>query len=150
MAIGNAPCKGKSFMYCLGVLKLLPLQGDNLASITTPGRCPGLRASALSGRAVGEFLPFTFSLRLVTIGSGRAVGELLPFTFSLRPVTVGSGRAVGELLDLLGVPTVQVETYCSIQVITHYCLGNRVVAFDPEKTEYTQTKKTFAFLFFCN
>ena len=57
-------------------------------------------------------------------------------------------RAVEELLDLLGVPTVQVETYCSIQVITHYCLGNRVVAFDPEKTEYTQTKKTFAFLFF--
>ena len=57
-------------------------------------------------------------------------------------------RAVGELLDLLGVPTVQVETYCCIQVITHYCLGNRVVAFDPEKTEYTQTKKTFAFLFF--
>ena len=26
MAIGNAPCKGKSFMYCLGGLKLLPLQ----------------------------------------------------------------------------------------------------------------------------
>ena len=37
MAIGNAPSKGKSFMYCLGVLKLLPLQGDNLASITTQG-----------------------------------------------------------------------------------------------------------------
>ena len=84
----------------------------------------------------------------MTVGSGRAVGELLPFTFSLRLVTVGSGRAVGELLNLLGVPTVQVETYCSIQVITHYCLGNRVVAFDPEKAEYTQTKKTFAFLFF--
>ena len=66
----------------------------------------------------------------------------------LRSVTVGSGRAVGELLDLLGVPTVQVETYCCIQVITHYCLGNSVVAFDPEKIEYTQTKKTFAFLFF--
>ena len=84
----------------------------------------------------------------MTVGSGRAVGELLPFTFSLRLVTVGSGRAGGELLDLLGVPTVQVETYCSIQVITHYSLGNRVVAFDPEKAEYTQTKKTFAFLFF--
>ncbi|MDD6528864.1 MAG: hypothetical protein PUF41_02500, partial [Prevotella copri] len=67
---------------------------------------------------------------------------------SLRLVTVGSGRAGGEFLDLLGVPTVQVETYCSIQVITHYSLGNRVVAFDPEKAEYTQTKKTFAFLFF--
>lgn len=66
----------------------------------------------------------------------------------LRSVTVGSARVVGEFLDFLGVPPVQVETYCSIQVITHYCLGNRVVAFDPEKTEYTQTKKTFAFLFF--
>ena len=33
-------------------------------------------------------------------------------------------RAVEELLDFLGVPAVQVETYCSIQVITHYCLGN--------------------------
>ena len=42
----------------------------------------------------------------------------------LRSVTVGSARAVGELLDLLGVPTVQVETYCCIQVIIHYCLGN--------------------------
>ena len=42
---------------------------------------------------------------------------------SLRPVTVGSALAVGELLELLGVPTVQVETYCSIQVITHYYLG---------------------------
>ena len=41
MAIGNAPCKGKSFMYCLGVLKLLPLQGDNLASITTQGAALG-------------------------------------------------------------------------------------------------------------
>ena len=43
---------------------------------------------------------------------------------SLRSVTVGSARAVEEFLDLLGVPAVQVETYCSIQVITHYCLGN--------------------------
>ena len=28
-------------MYCLGVLKLLPLQGDNLASITTQGAALG-------------------------------------------------------------------------------------------------------------
>lgn len=76
--------------------------------------------------------------------------EITQYALNLspRPVTVGSARAVGELLDLQGVPTVHVETYCSIQVITHYCLGNRVVAFDPEKIEYTQTKKTFAFLFF--
>ena len=32
--------------------KLLPLQGDRLASINNPGRCPGLGASALSGRTV--------------------------------------------------------------------------------------------------
>ena len=41
MAIGNAPCKGKSFMYYLGILKLLPLQGDNLASIITQGDALG-------------------------------------------------------------------------------------------------------------
>ena len=131
-----------------GSFKAFALTGRQPCVHNNPGRCPGLRASALSGRAVGELLPFTFSLRPVTVGSGRAVGELLPFTFSLRLVTVGSGRAGGVLLDLLGVPTVQVETYCSIQVIACYCLGNRVVAFDPEKAEYTQTKKTFAFLFF--
>ena len=114
-------------MYLPESFKAFALTGRQPCVHNNPGRCPGLRASALSGRAVGELLPFTFSLRLVT---------------------VGSGRAVGEFLDLLGVPTVQVETYCSIQVITHYSLGNRVVAFDPEKAEYTQTKKTFAFLFF--
>ena len=32
--------------------KLLPLQGDRLASINNPGRCPGLGASALLGRTV--------------------------------------------------------------------------------------------------
>lgn len=88
------------------------------------------------------------NLKLGTFFSALPGLRASAFYLSLQPVTVGSGRAVGELLDLLGVPTVQVETYCSIQVITHYCLGNRVVAFDPEKTEYTQTKKTFAFLFF--
>ena len=36
-------------------IKLLPLQGDRLASINNPGWCPGLGASALSGR-VGKYL----------------------------------------------------------------------------------------------
>ena len=45
----KAPCKGKSFTNRL-VLKLLPLQGDRFAAIKKPGRCPGLGASALSGR----------------------------------------------------------------------------------------------------
>ena len=52
-----SPCKGKSFTYRRGfsifimcILKLLPLQGALLITLY-PGRCPGLRASALSGRA---------------------------------------------------------------------------------------------------
>jgi hypothetical protein len=46
-----------STLYIRGVFfllggKLLPLQGDRFASINNPGWCPGLGASALSGRAV--------------------------------------------------------------------------------------------------
>ena len=65
MAISNAPCKGKSFKIHLikmetplryvkllpVVLKLLPLQGALFATHKNPGRCPGLRASAPTGRA---------------------------------------------------------------------------------------------------
>ena len=72
MAFSNAPCKGKSFKIHIIkkdnplryvkllpivlkllpiVLKLLPLQGARFATHKNPGRCPGLRASALSGRA---------------------------------------------------------------------------------------------------
>ena len=65
MAISNAPCKGKSFKIhrikmetplryvklLPIVLKLLPLQGARFATHKNPGRCPGLRASAPSGRA---------------------------------------------------------------------------------------------------
>ena len=49
MAIGNAPCKGKSFMYCLGVLKLLPLQGDRLPPQTTQGVALGYELLPLQG-----------------------------------------------------------------------------------------------------
>ena len=36
VAIGKAPCKGKSFVNCL-VLKAFALQGDRFASINTQG-----------------------------------------------------------------------------------------------------------------
>ena len=66
MAISNAPCKGKSFKIHiikkdnpLRYVKLLPLQGAWFATHKNPGRCPGLRASALSGRAAYmSFLAF--------------------------------------------------------------------------------------------
>ena len=41
-------------MYCLGVLKLLPLQGDNLASITTQGAALGYELLPFQG-VLGKF-----------------------------------------------------------------------------------------------
>ena len=58
MSASNAPCKGKSFKIHLikmenplRYIKLLPIQGALFATHKNPGRCPGLGASALSGRA---------------------------------------------------------------------------------------------------
>ena len=50
MAIGKAPCKGKSFMFCLEFFKAFALTGRQVCVRNYPGRCPGLGASALSGR----------------------------------------------------------------------------------------------------
>jgi len=47
MAIGKAPCKGKSLS---GVFKAFALTGRQVCVRNYPGRCPGLGASALSGR----------------------------------------------------------------------------------------------------
>ena len=41
MTVSKAPCKGKSFVNCLILLKLLPLQGDTFAPITTQGAALG-------------------------------------------------------------------------------------------------------------
>nr|WP_308560405.1 hypothetical protein [uncultured Prevotella sp.] len=54
MAISKAPCKGKSFENCLS-FKAFALTGRQVCERNNPGRCPGLRASALSGR-VGAYL----------------------------------------------------------------------------------------------
>jgi hypothetical protein len=50
MAISKAPCKGKSFVYCQ-VFESFCLTGRQVCVHKHPGRCPGLGASALSGRA---------------------------------------------------------------------------------------------------
>ncbi len=47
------PVRAKALLFAWCFEKLLPLQGDNLAHMNHPGRCPGLGASALSGR-VGQ------------------------------------------------------------------------------------------------
>ena len=54
IAISNAPCKGKSFVIAW-YLKAFALTGRQACVHHYPGRCPGLGASALSGR-VGDFL----------------------------------------------------------------------------------------------
>ena len=49
MAISKAPCKGKSFKILGNVQSFCPT-GRQVCVRNYPGRCPGLRASALSGR----------------------------------------------------------------------------------------------------
>ena len=41
MAISKTPCKGKSLMFCLEFLKLLPLQDDRFAYVITQGDALG-------------------------------------------------------------------------------------------------------------
>ena len=41
MSISKAPCKGKSFVYYPGILKLLPLQGERFVSVITQGDALG-------------------------------------------------------------------------------------------------------------
>ena len=47
--ISKAPCKGKSFVITW-YLKAFALTGRQACVLDYPGRCPGLGASALSGR----------------------------------------------------------------------------------------------------
>ena len=65
------PCKGKSF---LDVFKAFALTGRFDDYQHYPGRCPGLGASAPSGREGQTLVPSALylSLRPVTVGSGRA------------------------------------------------------------------------------
>ena len=51
VTVSNAPCKGKSFINFRVSFKAFALTGRQVCEHDNPGRCPGLRASALSGRA---------------------------------------------------------------------------------------------------
>ena len=105
MAISNAPCKGKSFINFRVSFKAFALTGRQVCEHDNPGRCPGLRASAPSGRPASMSFCLLPMFRLVTVGSGRAASmsfcplpmlsagnrwfraccfyELSPFTFAL-------------------------------------------------------------------
>ena len=77
------PCKGKSF---LNVFKAFALTGRFDDYQHYPGRCPGLGASALSGREEQTLVPSALylSLRPVTVGSGREEQTLVPSALSGR------------------------------------------------------------------
>ena len=51
VTVSNAPCKGKSFINFRVSFKAFALTGRQVCEHDNPGRCPGLRASAPSGRA---------------------------------------------------------------------------------------------------
>ena len=107
MSVSNAPCMGKSFKIYLikkenplqyvkllpVVLKLLPLQGALFATHKNPGRCPGLRASAPSGRVAYMSL----------------LGVLLTWAFGLSERAAYMG-----FLALLGRVEYTCETYLTI------------------------------------
>ena len=60
LAFNKTPCKGKSFVYCLLIESFCPFRATGLDH-KNPGRCPGLGASALSGR-VGNYFTSDFTL----------------------------------------------------------------------------------------
>ena len=89
-----------STLYIRGVFfllggKLLPLQGDRLASINNPGWCPGLGASALSGRTV-YIGASVLSGHAVYIGASVLSGRVVYIGASVL-----SGRAAIRLRNFL-------------------------------------------------
>ena len=68
-------CKGKSFINCL-VLKAFALTGRQVCVHNNPGRCSGLGASALSGRAASGTFGHSGHAASGTLGhSGHAVSR---------------------------------------------------------------------------
>ena len=69
-------------LYIAWSFKAFALTGRQVTAPNNPGRCPGLRASAPSGRAA--FMGFCLLPLLYPSASD--------FQFRYAPVTVGSGR----------------------------------------------------------
>ena len=69
LAVNKAPCKGKSLINCL-YLKAFALTGRQVYVHKYPGRCPGLGASALSGRM--EFTCWAYGVYMLGVWSLHA------------------------------------------------------------------------------
>ena len=93
MAISKAPCKGKSFENCLS-FKAFALTGRQVCERNNPGRCPGLRASALSGRAAyRSFCPFR--------ACGAYLRNLNNYHTTLLPLKVTIKKIIAHFLSFL-------------------------------------------------
>ena len=126
VTVSNAPCKGKSFINFRVSFKAFALTGRQVCEHDNPGRCPGLRASALSERAASmSFCPlpllypsardFQFHYAPVTAGSGRAASMsfcplplLYPSASDFQFPSAGDRRFRAYWV----ISTIQVEEYC--------------------------------------
>ena len=91
-AISKSPCKGKSFTNCPWSFKAFALTGRQVCEHANPGRCPGLGASAPSGRAAcGAALGYELlPLQGVLLAALPLGYELLPLqACRLRPFALG-------------------------------------------------------------
>ena len=94
--------------------KAFALTGRQVTAPNNPGRCPGLRASALSGRAACIHCP---GLRASALSGRAAYMSFCPlpllypsasdFQFRYAPVTVGSGRVGKNLRNFNYEPTLK-------------------------------------------
>ena len=94
VTVSNAPCKGKSFINFCVSFKVFALTGRQVCEHDNPGRCPGLRASALSGRAASmSFCPLPL---------------LYPSARDFQFPSAGDRRFWAYWV----ISTIQVEEYC--------------------------------------
>ena len=141
---GQKLCKLSGFLKLLPiVLKLLPLQGALFATHKNPGRCPGLRASAPSGRAAYmSFLPFGCATYMGFLAFW--VCCLYGLLGLLGVLLIWASCLQGELLILASWPLWRATymsfklpnlSFCTIKITQHALLYDWYYPARPERAE---------------
>ena len=97
----------------LRYVKLLPLQGARFATHKNPGRCPGLRASAPSGRAAYmSLLAFRACCLYELLGPFRACGIYLRNLLDHDLIRLAASfHDVQTLLQTMGAETLRIVVF---------------------------------------